>query len=215
MKTLVFLGVFLVPIVGIVNYLSSPSVAHAQPMERASANLQQTQQQLRTAATKATNQVQSIQQGLTSPEPGKELPKELQDFNTTTIRLTKLREDLGRDITEYQTAYNTQLERFDQERAAITDPSTARSMMTLRRHTEQDTTERLEAARATLEHLDSVIAKGADLAHAAKCVLIAEELHTHGTDLDTQLKTAKDQATAYASMTNGLLSRINTALSAD
>jgi hypothetical protein len=67
-------------------------------------------------------------------------------------------------------------------------------------------------AKATLDNLDTVPAKGADLQHAAKCVLIAAELHTHGQDVDAQLKTAREQARDHGKVTNGLLARINTAL---
>jgi hypothetical protein len=211
MKTLILLAVIFVPIAYVIDTLRAPGTVRAQTVEQASANLSKTERDLRTTAASTGAQANAIKQGLASPDHS-QLPSELQDFNRSTQRLVTLRADLGKDISTYQAACNEKLDTFDQERAAITDAQTQRSMNVLRRHTEQDMNERLAAARATLDHLDTVIAKGADLEHAAKCVLIAEELHTHGTDIDAQLKTAKEQAATYAKVTNGLLARINTAL---
>jgi hypothetical protein len=72
--------------------------------------------------------------------------------------------------------------------------------------------ERLEHAQATLDGLDAVLAKGSDLQHAAKCVLIADDLHTNGEDLNRQLAQAKQDADQYATTTNALLARITNAL---
>jgi hypothetical protein len=111
---------------------------HAQtPVERVSTKLATTQRELQTATTTTTAQAAVLQQGLSSSEPGRALPKELQDFNTSTKRLCTLRENLTKDITEYENASQAQLALFDQERAAITDPTMSRSMGTLRRHPAQ------------------------------------------------------------------------------
>jgi len=154
----------------------------------------------------------AIQQGLNRPDRATTLPKELEEFTTSTERLCSLREHLTNDIREYETTSQEHLALFDNERALINDPITTRSMATLRRHTEEDANDRVTNARATLEQLSTVLTKGADLQHAARCVLLAETFHEQGTTLDTSLRTAKEQATLYASVTNGLLARINNAL---
>jgi ABC-type transporter Mla subunit MlaD len=85
-------------------------------------------------------------------------------------------------------------------------------MCTLRRRTQEDINERISNAKATLDQLDTVLAKGNDLQHAAKCVLIADSLHQHGEEIDQTLRQAKTTATQYTATTNGLLARINHAL---
>ena len=53
---------------------------------------------------------------------------------------------------------------------------------------------------------------GLDLQHAANCILIAKDLHDQGENLDTQIMTATQSATAYQTTTNTLLAKITTEL---
>ena len=66
-------------------------------------------------------------------------------------------------------------------------------------------TERLAAARATLDTLELVLAQGEDLTHAAKVVQLAEDLMVQSQDLAAQVQRAKDQASQYARLTTTLL----------
>jgi hypothetical protein len=190
-----------------VDHLTTP--VHADEVARASTALATTGNNLKEAASTTVEQVATISKDLDRPD---QLPAELQDFARSTQTLTTLRTTLQQDIQDYEIAYNAKLAEFDQERAQITDPDTNRSMTTLRRRTEQDKNDRLNNAKATLDHLNTVLAKGKDLQHAAQCVLIANNLHQHGEDLDTTIQTAKTEANKYAVTTNGLLARISQAL---
>ncbi|HEY4362509.1 MAG TPA: hypothetical protein VGN17_16165 [Bryobacteraceae bacterium] len=193
-------------------YVASPSSVSAASIEGATKNLNHAQADVRQAATTARAQATTISNTLDHPDQTPALPSELQDFSRSTDRLTTMRERLRQAITDYQAAYHARLAEFDKERAAINNPSTQRSMSILRRHTEDDMTERVNNATSTLDQLDTVLAQGADLQHAAQCVIIANDLHQHGEDLDNQLRDAKTQATAYAATTTSLLARINQAL---
>jgi len=211
MKTFMLLAVIVLPVGYVVSSLSAPRPVRAQTVEEANATITKTERDLRTTATSTATQAAGIQQGLSSSNHAG-LANELQDFNRLNDHLMNLRAELAKDIDEYKTAYTDKLAAFDLERSCITDPATQRSMDVLRRHTEQDMNERVMAAKATLEQLDNVLTKGADLEHAAKCIIIAEELQTHGQDVDAQLKAAKEQANNYAKLTNNLLARINQTL---
>lgn len=195
-----------------VRYVASPSSVSAASMEAATKNLDHAQMDLRQNATSARAEASAIGKTVEQPGQAPALPSELQEFGRTTDRLTSQRERLRQAIEDYKTAYTAKLAEFDKERAAITNPATQRSMNVLRRHTEDDMTERISNATATLDQLDTALAQGADLQHAAHCVLIATDLHSHGEDLDQQLRDAKTQATTYAATTTTLLARINQAL---
>ncbi|HEY4360271.1 MAG TPA: hypothetical protein VGN17_04860 [Bryobacteraceae bacterium] len=195
-----------------ITQFTNPSTVRAQTVEAATNNLKRDQNDLRETATMTRAQASQLSRDVENPDKNAALPTELQAFDRTTERLKTLRERLGNDIEDYKTTYTAKLATFDQERAQITNPATQRSINTLRRHTEDDMNERLQNATGTLDTLDRVLAQGADLQHAAQCVLIANDLHTTGNDLDTQLKDAKTQANAYAATTTSLLARINTAL---
>jgi hypothetical protein len=45
---------------------------------------------------------------------------------------------------------------------------------------------------------------------AAKCVTLADELQVQGNDLETQVRTARDQAAVYARLSNTLLAKLTT-----
>jgi len=185
---------------------SPPSV------EAASNAVASTETKLKDAATTTRDQAKQLSDGLAAPDRERALPQQLEDFNRSTERLLTLRDNLRKDIDDYKTAYNTKLGEFDQERNQIADPSTQRTITSLRRQTEQDMSERINNAQATLDHLDTVITQGTSLQHAAKCIMIADELHQHGTDLDQQLQATQQAANTYASTTSSLLARINHAL---
>ena len=204
-----FVGFFLIALAvfGIHHAFGSP-----QTVEAATNNLAHTEATLKDATVDSRAQATQLTNGLTGTDRQAALPQELQEFNRSTERLITLRDQLQTDINEYKTAYNAKIAEFDQENASITDATTQRGMTTLRRRTEQDMTERIDAARSTMDQLGTVLAKGSDLQHAAKCVLIADELHAHGEDLDNQIQMAKQAATQYATTTNGLLARISQAL---
>jgi hypothetical protein len=212
MKTVVCLLVAVVLCAYVGGFLTPSTAVHAQTVEQASGKLVKTERDLRNAAEAANNDAAIISQGLSSRDRTTALPKELEDFTLSTQRLVSLRSDLEHDIGAYETAYQSQLVTFDQERSAITDASTLRSMDVLRRHTEQDMHERIMKAKAALGNLDNVLAKGSDLQHAAKCVLIAQDVHAHGEDLDNQLKATWEQAADYRTVTTSLLDRIHQAI---
>jgi hypothetical protein len=211
MKTLSILA--LVGVVGItLTHVIAPTPVRADNVMIASKQLATTEHDLKDAVTTTRAQAGTVAQGLDQPNREDALPTELQEFNHTTERLIALRETLRRDIDTYQTAATTKLAEFAKEQAAITDEATQRSMCSLRRHTEDDIKERLDNARNTLDQLDTVLAKGNDLGHAAKCVLIADSLHQHGEDVDQQLQQARTTAAQYATTTGNLLARINHAI---
>jgi chromosome segregation ATPase len=211
MKTIGAFALIALALLG-VRYVASPLSVSAASMEGATKNLNHAQSDMRQAATTARAQATAISTTLDHPDQTPALPNELQDFTRTTDRLTTQRERLRQAIDDYKTAYNAKLLEFDKERAQISNPSTQRSMNVLRRHTESDMNDRLQNATATLDQLDTVLSQGADLQHAAQCVIIANDLHNHGEDLDNQLRDAKTQATTYAATTTSLLARINQAL---
>ena len=208
MKTLFFAAV----LVGVAVYkFEAGPFAHAQTVEQASKNLARTEMNLRTAANSTVASANAMKQEQSSPERASSLPKELQEFDLNTKRLTTQRDNLNKDLDDYAAAYQQKLQAFDAENAAIVDEATKRTIAALRRELEQTVQDSLTVGRATLMRLDAVLAKGADLQHAAKCVLIAEELDNHGKEMDAQLKAATDQARSYTTITNTLLARLNTA----
>jgi hypothetical protein len=135
----------------------------------------------------------------------------VEEFLDTTHRLEALRDDLRGDIARLTVASTRTLTAFDHERAAITDPITRHAMTALRTQARQQTTDRLTHARQTLNLLTRVLVQGSDVAHAARCVQLADELITHGHTLDERIQAATDEAAAYTTMTNELLGRLTTA----
>lgn len=207
MKTIAALLVIGLGVMAVHDALTSPP-----SVEAASNSVASTETKLKDVATNTREQAKQLANHLNTPDRETALPQELDDFNRSTERLLTLRENLRKDIDDYKTAYNTKLAEFDQERKQIADPSTQRTITTLRRQTEQDMTERINNAQATLDRLDAVITQGTSLQHAAKCIIIADDLHQHGTDLDQQLQLTQQAANTYASTTTGLLARINATL---
>ena len=207
MKTLAVCFILALAVSGVYYAAASPPT-----VEAATNNLAHTEADLKSATIDTRAQAAQLMAGLAAPDRQTALPQELQEFNRSTDRLLTLRDQLQKDIDEYQAAYNAKIAEFDQENASINDAATQRGMTTLRRRAEQDMTERIGAARGTIDQLGTVLAKGSDLQHAAKCVLIADGLHAQGEELDNQITAAKQAATQYATTTSGLLARISQAL---
>jgi hypothetical protein len=181
-------------------------------VEAASKAITGTENDLKNAVTVTRDQATTLSNGLAAPDRETALPQELQAFNRSTDHLLALRASLRKDLDEYWTAFNVKIAEFDQESSEISDRSTQRTMTALREQTEADRNERITNAQATLDHLDTVISQGASLQHAAKCIIIADELHHHAQDLDQTLRATQQAANQYATTTNSLLARINHAL---
>jgi len=179
----------------------------AQDVDQANAALAKTEHRLADEVTTSTETAQALEQDFSSPD---KLPAELTEFAKTTERLRQLSEDLGKDVTAYETATTTKLAEFDGELKAIKDSSTRRHVERLRAKAQRQAAERLQTSRSALDDLQLVLAQGGDLQHAAKCVQLADELHIQGNDLDAQVRRAKDQAAAYARLSNTLLAKLTT-----
>jgi septal ring factor EnvC (AmiA/AmiB activator) len=179
----------------------------AQDVDQANAALAKTEHRLADEVTKSTGTATALEQDFSTPD---KLPGELTEFVTTTDRLRQLSEDLGKDITAYETATTNKLAEFDGELKAIKDTSTRRHMERLRVKAQRQAAERVQISRSALDGLQLVLAQGGDLQHAAKCVQLADELHVQGTDLESQVRTARDQAAAYARLSNTLLAKLTT-----
>ena len=179
----------------------------AQDVDQANAALAKTEHRLADEVTKSTGSATALEHDFAAPD---KLPAELTEFATTTDHLRQLSEDLGKDITAYETATTNKLAEFDGELKAIKDSSTRRHMERLRAKAQRQAAERVQISRSALDRLQLVLAQGGDLQHAAKCVQLADELHVQGTDLDTQVRTARDQAAAYARLSNTLLAKLTT-----
>jgi hypothetical protein len=187
----------------LVRALVSPGTARAQSVEEASATLDKTEQRLATTVGKSNAAARRL-----DPDHPENLPAELQEFTHTTTQLLDLKEELGRDITEYDRARTEKLAAFAQELSAIKDPTTRRPLERLRSRLHRQTTEQLTTARSVLAELNQVLAQGNDLGHAAACITIAADLENHGNDLNAQAATAKAQASAYARTTSNLLASL-------
>ena len=181
--------------------------AHAQSVDQATQELARTETALRTGITTTNEKAKALQDHLTTPDT-KSLPSDVEEFLNTTARLSRLRDELRERITDLDTATTRTLVAFDQERASITDPVTRRAMTGLRAQARQQSAARLSQARAALDHLGRVLDQGQDVAHAARCVQLAEELNQHNAALDETVQRATDEAATYTTMTTDLLARL-------
>ena len=55
-----------------------------------------------------------------------------------------------------------------------------------------------------------MLRQGNDVAHAAKCVMLADELHTSTARIDDERRRATEEANSYTTMTNDLLTKLTT-----
>jgi hypothetical protein len=157
--------------------------AHAESTETAYNTLARTEHNLRNTVKSTAAKARRLQERLNSEDHKTTLPKDVKEFQDTTHRLEELRDDLRADIARLSRASTRTLNAFDHERAAITDPITRHAMTSLRTQTRQQTTDRLNQARQALNLLTRVLVQGNDVAHAATCVQLAEQLNTHGQTL--------------------------------
>lgn len=202
---------FLLFVVGVslVGRLVEPSSALA--MERATSNLARTETALQTVVGSTASKAQFIEQHVESGDRTV-LPPALQEFALASQRLAGLREHLTGDLAAYNDARAKKLDEFDKQLASIHDAGTQRAMEQLRRQVEEQSTERAALARSALLGVEAAIAQGADLQHAARCVMLADEFHVQGQELDTQVRQARAQAVRYQAVTADLLSHITNAL---
>jgi len=182
-----------------------PNTARAQGVERATTALSNTEQRIAAEVGKSTMSAKAVEQELATPE---QLPQELTEFSRTTTSLRHLSQDLANDIGAYEITHAAKIAEFDQELQAIKDQATHRHMERLRTRAQRQATEQLQSARSALDALQTVLAQGADLQHAARCVQLADELRVHADELATQVATAKDQANAYARLSTTLLAKL-------
>ncbi len=188
----------------------TPSV-RAQSVERAERDLTSTEQGLREAASTTNRDAKALQEHLaTSDAQNDTLQGDVKEFLKTTKRLAALRDELRQDINELDAATNRTIAQFDQERDMITDPVTKNAMTALRTTARQEANDRRNDARAALSQLDRVLRQGNDVAHAAKCVMLADELHTSTARIDDERRRATEEANSYTTMTNDLLTKLTT-----
>lgn len=193
--------------VGVHGVLNSPP-----SVEASTSALHRTETEIRETAKETNAQAAVVGKTVERPENAPALPGELQSFTKGTDRLLRLRGELCRDLKQYEETAAAKLASFDEQASQVKDEKTVRSLAVLRRRTQEDVRERLANGQAVLEQLDLVLAKGSDLQHAAKAVLIAGDLHDHGLEIDETLKAAKTDAGQYEATTNSLLARLATAL---
>lgn len=199
-----------VAIISLVTFLALPPRASA--MDETRTNLTRTEEQLHTTLGTAATKVQTLQQHLAAPDPTQALANDLEEFTRSTQRLTILRGTLAKDIREFDTARVDSMNEFTTEVGNISDAVTRRAMEHLRQEADEEATAHLALARETLASLDQVIAQGADLHHAGRCVMIADEMHGDGEEFASSVRQAKAQASSYAQRTNELLARVTHAL---
>ena len=210
MKTLVIIILTLGTTILVAKSILAPS-ARAQTVETAYNALRRTEHDLRKTVASTADKARQLQERLGSENRRTTLPKDVEEFLDTTHRLEAMRDDLQGDIARLAVASNRTLTAFDHERAAITDPITRHAMTALRAQAHEQTAARLNQARQALNLLTRVLIQGSDVAHAATCVQLAEELNTHGEALDERVHAATAEATTYTTMTNDLLARLTTA----
>jgi len=198
------LGVIMLSVLGHVVFV--PSDVHAQTVEEAHRTLATTEQRLAAQVRKSATQASSVTEKLTRGEQG--LSEQVAEFGRSHERLQQLQDELGKDIAAFAEARAAKLAAFDQELTAIKDATTRRQMERLRTRAVHELNERLVTARATLDTLQLVLAQGEDLVHAAKCVQLADDLTVGSQDLASQVQRAKDQASAYATLTTTLLASL-------
>ena len=99
---------------------------------------------------------------------------------------------------------------FDHELAAIKDPTTRRLLHRVRARANATITRRLKRSRATLTALHTVVERGADIQHTARCVQLAHDLELQGSDLRAQVQFTRHQVAEYARLTTTLLAKLTT-----
>lgn len=202
---LVGVVVLLIAVIVSVGYVVGPS--SAATVEGADRALARTEHELRSAVEKNGTYAASLEERLGSDDRAV-LPQNLREFLASTDRLSSLRDELCRDIEHLSAASAEKLQEFDRESSQITDPVTRSAMTGLRQSAREHAVARLAAARSAMDLLDRVLAEGRDVQHAAKCVLIADELELRGQQVADRVRQAKDEATSYAKLTTELLSRL-------
>jgi hypothetical protein len=210
MKNIVIIILTLGTTILIGKSIFAPS-AQAESADTAYNALARTENDLRKTVASAAAKARRLQERLGSEDRHTALPKDVEEFLDTTHRLDALRHDLTADIARLAAASNRTLIAFDHERAAITDPITRHAMTALRTQARQQTTDRLKQARKALNLLTRVLIQGSDVAHAAHCVQLAQELNTSGQTLEERIRAATEEARRYATLTNDLLGRLTTA----
>jgi hypothetical protein len=190
----------------LVRTFSTPG--RAQNVEQATERLDKTEHQLSAEVKDSNNTAKDVATDLTDGQD--RLPGALAEFGKSTQRLHELRAELAKDIASYDAARNSKLADLDNELKQIKDASTRRHMERLRTRAQHQTTEALQNAQAALASLESVLAQGTDLQHAAKCVQIADELQLQGTDLTNQVQRAKEHVATYSRLSNNLLAQLTT-----
>ena len=164
-------------------------------VQAANNNITKTTASVRDAAKDSNKEASELGDALGEHEDA--VPGRLQDFLRSTNRLTALRDHLKEDLTAYDHAAASALSMFDKEASGINDPVVMKNMTLLRRKTQEDHAERQQSANETITLLDYVLAKGNDLAHAANCVMIANDLHTKGELVNEQTSDARRSAVTY------------------
>lgn len=192
----------------------SPGSARAQSVERATERLDKTEQKLADKVNGSKSTAKALEADLGAPDGQERLPGELAEFGRSTERLHELQAELEKDIASYDTARTAKLADFETELKQINDAGTRRHMERLRARAQHHTTEALQNAQMALDALNSVLAQGTDLQHAARCVQLADELHLQGSDLETQVQRAKEQVASYSRLSNTLLAKLTTSTTA-
>jgi hypothetical protein len=178
--------------------------ARAHSLHAADEEFARNEHDLATSAGTAAAKAKDLQDHLGSPT----LPKDVDEFRTTTRHLEHLRDDLQATIDRLDAATNRALIAFDRERAAVTDPGARRALTTLRAQARNETVKRLMSARRALRLLSRLLIEGRDVAHAATCVLLADDLNASADALTRRTRAATEQTTTYQHLTDDLLNRL-------
>jgi DNA repair exonuclease SbcCD ATPase subunit len=176
-------------------------------VEQASAALATTERELAAVVTETTITSGALDRGLDTPQG---LSQELQNFDHNTQRLARLLAELAREIRAYDAARTQRMAAFNQELAAIKDSTTRRRVEHLRARASAMIRRRLARSRAALAALHTVVERGADVRHAARCVQLAHDLEVQGSDLRAQVQFTRQEVAEYARLTTTFLARLTT-----
>jgi chromosome segregation ATPase len=177
----------------------------AATVEQAGAALSATEHQLTDAVTKSAATLGAIDQGLATPQG---LSQELQEFDRAAQQLERLVGELDREIAAFDTARTEKMTEFNDEFDAIASAPIRHHLEHLRARANASAARRLAHSRAILTRLQTVVTRGADVQHAARCLHIAHDLDVQGSDLRDQVQFTRQQAAEYARLTTTLLAAL-------
>ncbi len=205
-KTLAILAIMLVALC--TTSIILVHTVHAQTLKNAQTQLTRAERTIAPIVTRGAQRALGIEQTLDNGDRSHVLPAQLRDFLRSTKELTAMRDQLRDALETYLDAVDDKLAAFDHELASIHDEHTLRTLRALREETALSAEQQRQAGHETFVQIVNVLAQGADLEHAANCVIIAEELHQQQTNIAEHIAEAKQQAAAYAERSHELLNKL-------